>query len=53
MDLWGDQTQTLYVEFSRARLSQLGISPDMIFATPGVPEPGEPRRQGQARARVS
>ncbi len=31
--LWGDLTETLYVEFSRARLSQLGISPDMIFAT--------------------
>jgi multidrug efflux pump subunit AcrB len=33
VDLWGDQTETIYVEFSRARLSQLGISPDMIFAT--------------------
>ena len=33
VDLWGDQTETIYVEFPRARLSQLGISPDMIFAT--------------------
>ncbi|WDP92502.1 MAG: efflux RND transporter permease subunit [Desulfobacter sp.] len=33
IDIWGDQPEVIYVEFSRARLSQLGISPDMIFAT--------------------
>ncbi|MEH0020436.1 MAG: efflux RND transporter permease subunit [Desulfobacter sp.] len=33
IDMWGDQDEVVYVEFSRARLSQLGISPDMIFST--------------------
>ncbi len=33
IDIWGDQPEVIYVEFSRARLSQLGISPKMIFAT--------------------
>lgn len=33
IDIWGDQSEVIYVEFTRARLSQLGISPDMIFAT--------------------
>ena len=33
IDIWGEQDETIYVEFSRARLSQLGISPDMIFNT--------------------
>jgi len=33
IDIWGDQTEVIYVEFPRTRLSQLGISPDMIFAT--------------------
>jgi len=33
VDIWGDQPEVIYVEFSRTRLSQLGISPDMIFAT--------------------
>jgi multidrug efflux pump subunit AcrB len=33
IDIWGEQAETIYVEFPRARLSQLGISPDMIFAT--------------------
>ena len=33
VDIWGDRTEVVYVEFSRARLSQLGISPNMIFAT--------------------
>jgi len=33
IDIWGDQPEVIYVEFSRSRLSQLGISPDMIFAT--------------------
>lgn len=33
IDIWGDQTEVVYVEFPRSRLSQLGISPDMIFAT--------------------
>ncbi|WDP87042.1 MAG: efflux RND transporter permease subunit [Desulfobacter sp.] len=33
IDLWGDQIEVIYVEFPSSRLSQLGISPDMIFAT--------------------
>lgn len=33
IDIWGDQTEVVYVEFPRARLSQLGISPDQIFGT--------------------
>jgi multidrug efflux pump subunit AcrB len=33
IDIWGDQTEVVYVEFPRSRLSQLGISPDQIFGT--------------------
>jgi multidrug efflux pump subunit AcrB len=33
IDIWGNQTEVIYVEFSRSKLSQLGISPNQIFAT--------------------
>ncbi|WP_022665591.1 efflux RND transporter permease subunit [Desulfospira joergensenii] len=33
IDFWGEQTEVVYVEFARSRLSELGISPDLIFAT--------------------
>jgi multidrug efflux pump subunit AcrB len=33
IDIWGDQTEVVYAEFSRSQLAQLGISPDQIFGT--------------------
>ncbi len=33
IDIWGEQAEVIYVEFSRSRLSSLGISPAQIFAT--------------------
>jgi len=33
IDIWGDQTEVVYVEFPRSQLAQLGISPDQIFGT--------------------
>ncbi len=33
VDLWGVQREGIYVEFSRAQMSQLGISQDQIYQT--------------------
>jgi multidrug efflux pump subunit AcrB len=33
IDIWGEQAERIYVEFSRSRLSQLGIAPSQIFST--------------------
>lgn len=35
IEYWGVRSEAVYVEFSRARMSQLGISPDRIFNTLG------------------
>ncbi|MDF3130448.1 efflux RND transporter permease subunit [Kiritimatiellaeota bacterium B1221] len=33
VDFWGVQTEVIYVEFNRARLTELGLSPEMIAGT--------------------
>ena len=33
IDLWGVQQEVIYVEFNRAKLSQLGFSPEQLFGT--------------------
>jgi len=36
VEFWGQQAQVIYVEISRARLSQLGISPQQVYSTLGM-----------------
>ncbi|MEE8586545.1 MAG: efflux RND transporter permease subunit, partial [Acidobacteriota bacterium] len=36
IDFWGVQPEAVYVEMSRARMSQLGISPSQVYATLGM-----------------
>ena len=33
IDLWGTQQEVIYVEFKRARLAELGLSPNQIYQT--------------------
>ena len=33
VSFWGAQTEAVYVEMSRGRMSQMGISPDRVYAT--------------------
>ncbi len=35
IDLWGLQQEIIYVEISRSKLAQLGIAPEVIYATLG------------------
>ncbi len=33
VELWGVQTEVVYIEMSRAKMAQLGLNPQLVFAT--------------------
>ena len=36
IDFWGIQDEAIYIEFDRAKLTELGLSPEMIYGTIGA-----------------